>query len=960
MIDIETVFEYVSEFNENVKSFKRSTEETDFWEVFVVLNSLGFDLPTIDIRYVLKYRIDKIGNYWKYSLQGKDNKNSRLFVNYLERGDFAKARKLKERLINNNDILNKIEEYYINKYSEIFVKSSLGSILKNNFNQNSLEIKELCSNNKNYSINYFVTLNKVFRHLDNLEFDQAISLFKGLYKGSGVEAVFTLYMREKLGTLLKLPLKDGNYLEADTFAFEYEKYFPEEKYTDLKSEFVKEEIKKYCEDVDQEKFEILSLPLKNILTIARAGTGKTMLISLRVIQLINNYDIDPSEILCLAFNKDAALQLRTRINKYLKKELVGDGICTFHSLAHRILFPKGKDSSIKFVSTPNSEDIEYQKENSMPVYISQIFEGLIKRDKEFALRAYHVIENLPEINLRKGLQTDLDEYEYVKNREYITLDGNRVSSRPEKYIADFFFENELFYKGKLLKYSYEKYNKQLLAEPDFTLEYAELSSEPILILEYYGITGRTNIEKNFMTNNEKEAYLKHNDEKMSKAREIKLKYEYITREDIKGYYEREKRESVLAKLKEILNEKDIKFKELSELEKIEKFIKNKVVINHIHKLLTNFISRCKKLALKPEQIETILKKKSDNSVLNESFIYIVKKVFEEYQKVLKSENKIDFDDLLSLATEKVEKMKADITIDNNGSEISLKNIKYIFIDEFQDFSFLFSKLLKSLRKYSEQHIYFVVGDNWQAINGYAGSDIKFIEDIDSFFPEKFTQKELVNNYRSSKSVIKYSNSIMLNHAIGKGAKAISIEEGICEVLPYTCSNISMYEANCERLKVPYGKRYTMRGLLSTMESIIKDSNPKDEIIILARTNTLQGVTLSRIEELVKYFNKKYKITSSTIHRYKGQEKDIVIIIESDNRNFPKLHPNSEFFSLIDFTLKDIRDEERRLFYVAASRAKKNLYVIYSKSEDSNWTGLTSFSPEGFGDMWDTEDFSYFY
>ena len=105
---------------------------------------------------------------------------------------------------------------------------------------------------------------------------------------------------------------------------------------------------------------------------------------------------------------------------------------------------------------------------------------------------------------------------------------------------------------------------------------------------------------------------------------------------------------------------------------------------------------------------------------------------------------------------------------NNSRSISLNKLKYLMIDEYQDFSLLFSELISSIMKYNKDIKVFCVGDDWQAINAFAGSDLKYFNEFEKYFDGSI-QKTLLTNYRSAKNIVQFSNQFME----GKGAESIA-------------------------------------------------------------------------------------------------------------------------------------------------------------------------------------------
>jgi len=124
------------------------------------------------------------------------------------------------------------------------------------------------------------------------------------------------------------------------------------------------------------------------------------------------------------------------------------------------------------------------------------------------------------------------------------------------------------------------------------------------------------------------------------------------------------------------------------------------------------------------------------------------------------------------------------------------------------------------------------------------------------------------------------------------------------------------------------------------------------VVLLSRRNIVKGYInytsyitnnkyldgLTRFEEHIRSFfsyEDRGKITVSTTHKYKGLENDIVIIMDADKGSYPLIHPNWEFLRIFGDSLEDICAEERRLFYVALTRATKQLFIIYSSSTEKS-------------------------
>ncbi|MBT7706654.1 UvrD-helicase domain-containing protein [archaeon] len=243
----------------------------------------------------------------------------------------------------------------------------------------------------------------------------------------------------------------------------------------------------------------------------------------------------------------------------------------------------------------------------------------------------------------------------------------------------------------------------------------------------------------------------------------------------------------------------------------------------------------------------------------------------------------------------------------------------ILIDEYQDVNNSQVQLIKMLRPKN----IFAVGDPRQSIFGWRGSDVKFILNFESDFPSP----ELIHlekNYRSTKDIIKLMNQTITEMGL-PNLSHHKEEDGEIKVMEHPS------EEN-ERIFV--------------LGQILESQVPREEIFVLARTNK----QLSQLSDLLKKHNvahilktdeqrtftnaKEGEVTLATIHAIKGLEAKEVYIIGATTQNFPcraSDHPAIEMIKLESYN-KDA--EEKRLFYVAISRAKEKLVITYSGKKTS--------------------------
>jgi superfamily I DNA/RNA helicase len=281
----------------------------------------------------------------------------------------------------------------------------------------------------------------------------------------------------------------------------------------------------------------------------------------------------------------------------------------------------------------------------------------------------------------------------------------------------------------------------------------------------------------------------------------------------------------------------------------EKFLKKLISEENETKLtkiseISSYIQNAKQRGFSPKDMEKKVEKYPQHRFSN--------KIYSQYENF----EKIDFLDLLKLATEKLSK-------DNIG------NLKYILIDEFQDFTPLFFKLIQKIIEIIPEVYIFAVGDDWQGINGFAGADLKYFHNFSNYFP-KAEILTMVTNFRTPEKIVEFSNSIL------EGTKSIANRKG---------------------------------------GEIIRTSQlPKDRKIMVIIRNNFEK------DNFQTYKNLKF----ITAHKSKGLEFDEVAIVKN---SYNKLHPNSPNFAIFGKSESEILEEENRLFYVAVTRAKEKLYIL---------------------------------
>ncbi|MEH7749380.1 3'-5' exonuclease, partial [Neobacillus drentensis] len=298
-----------------------------------------------------------------------------------------------------------------------------------------------------------------------------------------------------------------------------------------------------------------------------------------------------------------------------------------------------------------------------------------------------------------------------------------------------------------------------------------------------------------------------------------------------------------------------------------------------------------------------------------------------YQEQLSKRNKIDFNDMINGATDVIRNGKVTFPY------------KYIIIDEYQDVSVSRFNLIKEIRDITGAKI-LAVGDDWQSIFRFAGSDINLFTNFQRYF-EHSEMLKIENTYRNSQELIDYAGNFIMknNKQIKKNLKSSKRNEDPIKLYGYVGQEM-------------YG---TLKHII---EKIVNKYGKQTEIMLLGRNN-FDIKIIGQDPDFIIVENKggvniKYKVYPKlnmfflTAHKSKGLEAENVIIINASNSNsgFPNRMSDDPILSLV-LTVPDeyLFAEERRLFYVALTRTKNDTYILVP---DMNMSSFVKELKDDFG------------
>lgn len=328
-------------------------------------------------------------------------------------------------------------------------------------------------------------------------------------------------------------------------------------------------------------------------------------------------------------------------------------------------------------------------------------------------------------------------------------------------------------------------------------------------------------------------------------------------------------------------------------EDIEKFIK----------VVATFIRLYKCNGKKVDFFQETFKSISKNifKKIDSYYLLIIFNIYMKYKFYLEENREYDFDDLITEATKVLENNKY------------IKNFKYIIIDEYQDSSYIRFNLIKRIVDINQAY-FMAVGDDFQSIYKFSGSDIGLFLNFRKYFKNGITLK-IQTTYRNSQELVNIAGDFIMQNKkqIKKEMKSnIHIDKPIKVV--YYDDKVQDFYRLCLYLR----------------------RNNKCNVLVLGRNNNdIKGylgkeITLLDDNRLVMEDSEGMKMNYMTMHRSKGLECDDIIIVnlKDDFFGFPSQIEQDKILNYIrKETKKDFLDEERRLFYVGLTRTKKNVYLF---------------------------------
>ena len=352
-------------------------------------------------------------------------------------------------------------------------------------------------------------------------------------------------------------------------------------------------------------------------------------------------------------------------------------------------------------------------------------------------------------------------------------------------------------------------------------------------------------------------------------------------------------------------------------------------------LVCRFISNFKVNGYEAEEFNRMYH--STRNVRSRLFLEICNDCYLEYERWLKENKAVDFEDMINESARVLKEVK----------EMKQKlDFKYIIVDEYQDISKQRFDLTKALSEVTDAKI-IAVGDDWQSIYAFSGSDITLF----TKFAEKMgyaKMLKIVKTYRNSQEVIDIAGSFIQRNAEQISKQLISPKRIEDPVIIFTYDSTSKGRNGTRKSGANYALSLAVETALGRLLEYKKAEHKTAGSILLLGRFGFDGDQLER-SGLFEYINRGSKIKSvkypelditfMTAHSSKGLGYDDVIIVNGKNETygFPS---KIEDDPVLAFVIKGDRSidyaEERRLFYVAMTRTKNRVFFVAPEQNPSEF------------------------
>ncbi len=665
------------------------------------------------------------------------------------------------------------------------------------------------------------------------------------------------------------------------------------------------------------------------LVIAGAGAGKTTTVAAKVKYLIERQHINPKDILVISFTNKAVGELREKINKDLKFDCP---IATFHSTGNAILHINNPEPlnivegyRLYYLLIDYFKNTILKNEslvNNLILFFASYFDAPYEGSdlNEF----FNKIAKTNLVTMRGELEDFKREVMDRRTKKMVTIRNEILRSQQEVEIANFLYLNNVDYEYEPV-YPYRIMFSRKPYTPDFIIT----QGNNVAYIEHFGIS-EEGLNSRFSPE-ELEMYKKSVNDKILLHRKhgTKLIYTFSKYKDNRTLTEH---------LQEKLEAAGFVLNRRSNKEIMEKLVSTEEsrYIRRLIALISRFINNFKTNGYSVDEFDRMYH--STKNVRSKLFLNICQDCYLEYEKYLKENNAVDFEDMINESArilKEIKEMKQRL------------HFKYIIVDEYQDISRQRFDLTTALSEVCDAKI-IAVGDDWQSIYAFSGSDITLF----TKFTEKMGYAKLLKierTYRNAQEVIDIAGNFIQKNPTQITKTLISPKRITDPVIIYTYDTDSKRNADNRRSGSMYAQAKAVETALDQIVEFNRtEGKPENGSVLLLGRFNFDGDLLEKTG-LFEYRNRgnvlksvkypKIKLTFMTVHMSKGLGYDNVIVLNGKNETygFPSKIQDDP---VLQFVIKGDHSidyaEERRLFYVAMTRTKNRVFFIAPEKNPSEF------------------------
>jgi DNA helicase-4 len=659
------------------------------------------------------------------------------------------------------------------------------------------------------------------------------------------------------------------------------------------------------------------------LILAGAGAGKTTTVAAKVKYLVDKKHIDPNQILVVSFTNKAVDELKERINRQLR---IPSEICTFHKVGLNIVKNHHSFEKLNIVHDGLMfnlvRDYLTKKVIENPTELKDLilFFGyyIDMPTPDFELDKFFIYQQSQDFTSMKEEIKQINEDIMNRNQKVKkTIKNEIMRSIEEVQIANFLYLNGIEYEYESA-YPYHIKGTDKLYTPDFTLKVDKRT----IYLEHFGI-------------HENGSHNRYSEDKLNKYQSIiKDKLELHKKhgtELITTYSKYNDCKTLIEHLKEELEKFKIPINEKPASEVFQEIVKeeNNKYFNKFIMLINNFISNFKTNGFSEDDFDRLYNRVEN--VRAKLFLKLCKPIYLYYQAFLAENEYTDFEDMINNSTKIVQQSKKE----------DFKDMyKYIIVDEYQDISRQRFNLTKELATKTDAKI-IAVGDDWQSIYAFAGSQITLF----TKFKEEMGYADYLTidyTYRNAQEVIDAAGAFVQKNTTQLKKQLKSPKHIEKPFVFYEYNDYDLKDKKKGKKGVVIEKAEKLDEVIG---KIVKVEGKSAEILLLVRYNfeikqivqnsDLFFETSRGVFKSANYPNT--RLTILTVHKSKGLGFDNVILLNGSDEyfGFPSQIEIDPLLTMVVYDDKSYKyAEERRLFYVALTRTKNRVFILYPASKPS--------------------------